>query len=52
VPLVDLARLLPKDSRYYFDWVHYSNEGAQKVADLLSTQLLPVFQGTGETPGR
>jgi lysophospholipase L1-like esterase len=43
VPLIDLARSMPKDSRYYFDWIHYSVEGAAKVADLVVEGLRRVL---------
>ncbi len=37
-PLIDLARELPKDSRYFYDFLHFSNEGAERVGDI-------VFEG-------
>jgi len=37
--LVDLAVLLPKDSAYYFDWIHYSNAGAERVAEIMAEEL-------------
>jgi lysophospholipase L1-like esterase len=43
LPLVDLARLLPKDSRYFYDMSHFTNEGAEEVAGLLSAKLAPVL---------
>lgn len=45
VPVIDLARALPRDSRYYYDGIHFSKEGAQKVADLLY-EPLTVFLKT------
>ncbi len=39
VPLIDLARSMPKDSRYYFDWIHYSVEGAERVGALVADEL-------------
>ena len=38
--LIDLARLLPKDSSLFFDWIHYSNLGAEVVAELVANALL------------
>ncbi len=32
VPLADLAREMPKDSSYYYDTVHFTEEGADLVA--------------------
>lgn len=43
VPLVDAARLMPKDSSLYFDWVHYSNLGAEKMADIVAGELRRVI---------
>jgi lysophospholipase L1-like esterase len=37
--LIDAARKMPKDSRYYFDWMHYSNEGAVVLADIIRSDL-------------
>jgi lysophospholipase L1-like esterase len=43
VLVIDLAREMPKDSRYYFDLMHYTNAGADKVADLIAGQLTPFL---------
>ena len=43
VLVIDLARRMPKDSRYYFDLMHYTNAGAKKVADIIATQLTPYL---------
>jgi len=43
VLVIDLARRMPKDSRYYFDLMHYTNAGAEKVADIIATQLTPYL---------
>jgi lysophospholipase L1-like esterase len=32
---IDLARSTPKSSRYFTDYVHFTNEGAQEVADII-----------------
>lgn len=58
VLVIDLARELPKDSRYYFDLMHYTNAGADKVADLSAAQLTPFlarkfpayYRGAGSLP--
>jgi lysophospholipase L1-like esterase len=39
VQLIDLARELPKDSRFYYDLWHYSNEGAVRVGDIVGAHL-------------
>jgi lysophospholipase L1-like esterase len=43
VPVIDLAREMPKDSRYYFDLMHYTNAGAAKIADLIDAGLTPLL---------
>lgn len=42
--VIDLARLMPHDSRYYYDGIHFSNTGAEKVAEIVSEQLLPYLE--------
>jgi lysophospholipase L1-like esterase len=41
VRLVDLAREMPKDSKLFTDWVHYTNEGATVVGDIVFARLGP-----------
>jgi hypothetical protein len=41
--IVDLARDMPKDSTYFYDGIHFTNEGAEKVAELLGIPLLDVL---------
>jgi hypothetical protein len=41
--LIDLARLLPKDSRYFYDMSHFTNAGSERIAELLSVRLTPVL---------
>ena len=35
VHLIDLSQILPKSSYYFYDTMHFTNEGAQEVADIL-----------------
>jgi len=44
VPLIDLAREMPKSSRYYYDGIHYSKAGAAKVAEIVATALCPILR--------
>lgn len=37
--LIDLASQLSDDSRYYYDWIHFSNEGSEKVAEIIAAGL-------------
>lgn len=43
VPLIDLAQQLPKDSRYYYDYYHFTNAGAERVAELVERELSPIL---------
>jgi lysophospholipase L1-like esterase len=43
VLVIDLAAELPKTSLYYFDLTHFTNAGAQKVADIISRELQPYL---------
>lgn len=35
VPLIDLANLLEKNSNYYYDYIHYSKQGAKEVGTIV-----------------
>lgn len=37
--LIDLARLVPKSSQYFYDTVHFTNDGSELVAELVYEQL-------------
>ena len=37
--LIDLAVKMPKSSRYYYDYHHFTNDGADVVADLIHAEL-------------
>jgi len=39
--LIDLANLLPVDSKYHYDAWHYTILGNEKVSDILSEELIP-----------
>lgn len=43
VLVIDLAHSLPKSSLYFYDLVHYTNEGAVKIADILHETLCPFL---------
>lgn len=44
---IDLAAMMPKDTLYYYDIVHYSNEGAVKVADIIYKTITPYLSRNG-----
>ena len=37
---IDLARQMPKSSSYFYDLVHFTNDGAAKVSEIIHKQLL------------
>jgi hypothetical protein len=39
--VVDLAREMPKRSRFYYDLIHHTNAGAQEVAAIVHRRLAP-----------
>jgi hypothetical protein len=40
--VIDLAKEMPKNSVYYYDFIHFTNEGAGKVAAILFDHLNPI----------
>jgi len=43
IHLVELENKLNKDTKYYYDYIHYSNDGEQAVADIIFTSLKAFF---------
>jgi lysophospholipase L1-like esterase len=43
VLVIDLARELPKSSRYFYDYFHFTNEGAKQVGDIIYRHLRPYL---------
>jgi len=41
--LVDLARRLPKSSRYFYDFVHFTADGAEAVGGFIAQDLCPFL---------
>ncbi len=41
--VVDLSHEMPKNSKYYYDFIHFTNEGAQQVSKILFTHLEPLL---------
>jgi len=46
--LVDLAREMPKSTRYFYDAVHFTVQGCQKVAGILTRELRKDSTGLGK----
>ena len=38
IPLIDLAKLLPKSSVYFYDAMHYTNAGSIRVGEILAKE--------------
>lgn len=43
IPVIDLARALPKTTAYFYDPVHYNNAGAEAVAAIVAGHLCPIL---------
>ena len=43
LPLIDLARQMPKDSRYFYDAMHFTNDGSEKVSDIVYKDLIKIL---------
>lgn len=41
---IDLARELPKSSRIFYDFFHYTNEGSVEIANIIYQHLNPFLQ--------
>jgi lysophospholipase L1-like esterase len=37
--VIDLAKLMPKNTAYYYDFIHFNKQGATKVAEILSRKI-------------
>jgi hypothetical protein len=44
IAVIDLAAAMPKDSKYFYDFMHYTNSGAEKVASILADSLQPIIR--------
>ena len=44
VPVIDLARTMPKNSQYFYDMSHFTNQGAAEVAVLVAGPLDSVLR--------
>lgn len=48
--VIDLAREMPKDSQYFYDFLHFTNEGAVRVGDIVFAGLQPRLGPPHRTP--
>jgi hypothetical protein len=44
VPVIDMAHLMPKNSLYFYDVSHYTNQGAEKLASILAPLLTEILK--------
>jgi hypothetical protein len=44
ISVIDLATAMPKDSKYFYDFMHYTNGGAEKVASILADSLRLIIK--------
>lgn len=44
VLVIDVANKMPKSSRYYYDFCHFTNEGAEIVAKIIYKDLIPFIE--------
>ena len=42
--LIDLERSMPKDTKYYWDWIHFTDAGAASVSQLVTPALLAYLK--------
>jgi lysophospholipase L1-like esterase len=42
--LIDAARELPKDSRLFYDFMHFTNEGAVRLGEIVASHLEPYLR--------
>jgi GDSL-like Lipase/Acylhydrolase family len=43
--VIDLARLMPKNSLYFYDMSHFTNRGAEEVARLAAPSMVRILRG-------
>ena len=43
VTVIDLANKMPKDSDYYYDFLHFTEAGSERVAEIIYSELCPFL---------
>ena len=41
--VIDLANKMEKNTRYYYDYIHFSNEGSERVGEIIYKELCPYL---------
>lgn len=49
ISLVDAARMMPGGSAYFTDHVHFTDEGARKMAELVAREVAPLLRAPGQS---
>jgi lysophospholipase L1-like esterase len=44
IKLIDLEKIVPKDSRYFYDFIHFTPEGALKIGHIVAEAIKPEFE--------
>jgi hypothetical protein len=44
VNVIDLAHLMPKNSLYFYDVSHFTNQGAEKLASIITPLLAQILK--------
>jgi lysophospholipase L1-like esterase len=44
IPVIDLAKLMPKNSLYFYDQTHFTNAGSEKVAEIIAPELANIIR--------
>lgn len=42
-PVIDLSKLMPKNTKYYYDFIHFNKAGAEKVAAIVAPALQQIL---------
>jgi lysophospholipase L1-like esterase len=44
LPLIDLAQIMPKSTKYFYDIIHFTDAGAKIVASIVYDNLCPILR--------
>ena len=44
IPLIDLAKKMPKSSEFFYDFYHFNDAGAEVVAEIIASDLAAVLE--------
>jgi lysophospholipase L1-like esterase len=49
---IDLAKEMPKNPKYFYDGMHFTNNGAEKVAEMVSAKIIEYLQNIQQRDGQ